>query len=98
GPPVPFRLRTWCRSAWTATAKKPAGSRFRRFACSGQPGATPIGVWVYGLEEACIIDACHLTRTGVRVEAEIDLPRLYVRAMDALIAAGDRERARGLAE
>jgi hypothetical protein len=32
-----------------------------------QPGATPIGIWVHGLEEACIIDARYLTRTGERL-------------------------------
>jgi hypothetical protein len=68
GPPAPFRLRDVVQISVDCDIEEARGcTGYVGFACSSQPGATPIGVWVYGLEEACIIDARYLTRNGVRL-------------------------------
>jgi hypothetical protein len=58
GPPAPFRLRDVVQISVDCDIEEARGcTGYVDFACSGQSGATPIGVRVHGLEEAYIIDA-----------------------------------------
>jgi hypothetical protein len=68
GPIPPFRLRDVVQISLDCDIEEARGcTGYVDSAYMAQPGATPIGIWVHGLEEACIIDARYLTRTGERL-------------------------------
>jgi hypothetical protein len=68
GPIPPFRPRDVVQISLDCDVEEARGlSGYVAVPCSAESGPAPIGIWVHGLEEACIIDARYLTRTGERL-------------------------------
>ncbi|HVX46688.1 MAG TPA: hypothetical protein VHC49_22540 [Mycobacteriales bacterium] len=68
GPIPPFRLRDVVRiSPDCEVPEARGGSGYVHSAYDERPDEKPIGIWVYELEELCILDATELTRTGERL-------------------------------
>jgi hypothetical protein len=68
GPIPPFRLRDVVQISLDCDIEEARGcTGYVDSASIAHADAAPIGIWVHGLEEACIIDARYLTRTGGRL-------------------------------
>jgi hypothetical protein len=68
GPIPPFRLRDVVQISSDCEVIEARGLRgYVHSAYDERPDEKPIGIWVYDLDELCILDAEHLTRTGERL-------------------------------